>query len=53
MQKNWDELKAEFEGIYHREVKRSRAARSIKNLKFPDFKKDRRSDEKAFRMLIG
>lgn len=42
----------EFYSRYHSEMRRSRAARSLKNLKFSIFRKDYKTDEEAFRKLI-
>lgn len=41
----------EFDYRYHSETRRSRAARSLKNLNFNKLKKDYKNDEEAFRKL--
>ena len=51
--KSWHEIINDFEGRYHSEVRRSRAARQMKKLKFADFKKNTSDEEEAFRNLIG
>ena len=50
---SWSELVRNFDVRYHSEVKRCRAARAMKSLKFKDFKKKDDDDEEAFRNLVG
>lgn len=43
----------ELDSRYYSEMRRSRAARSLKNLNLNNFKKDYKTDEEAFRKLIS
>lgn len=43
----------EFDYRYHCKMRRSRAAKSLKHLKFNNFKNDYKTDEEAFKYLIN